>query len=145
MENLTAKPVIDNLKKITLSVTVGASPQTSDIIDHPESFKFIFGLGVDGLTPFEYALSGKSIGDEVRLQMKTEELNRIFRHITPPFVNKLVNRGELFLTAKITAVETADGREVIRAMAEMAECGSACDCGCGCGGSEDTANGPDRF
>lgn len=144
MENETAKPAIDNLKKITLSVTVGTSPQKSDIIDHPQSFSFIFGLGVDGLTPFEYALSGKSIGDDIHLQLKAEELNRIFRHIIPPFKNKLVGRTEFFLTATIMAAEPADSREVIRAMADMANCGSECDCGCGCGGDETSAHGPDQ-
>lgn len=144
MENLTAKPTIDNLKKVTLSVTVGTFPQKSDIIDHPQSFRFIFGLGVDGLTPFEYALAGKSIGDQICLQLKPEELNRIFRHIIPPFINIMVSHSEFFLTAKIIAVEPADSREVIRAMANMAECGSACDCGCGCGGDESTTHGPDR-
>lgn len=141
MENSTAKQAIDNLKKITLSVTAGTSPQTSDIIAQPQSFSFIFGLGTDGLTPFEYALTGKTSGDEVSVQLKREDLNRIFRHINPPFTRDLVGHAEIFLTAHITLVEPAESREVIRTMAAMAECESGCDGGCGCGCEENVPQG----
>jgi hypothetical protein len=133
MENSMATPAIDYLKKITLSVTAGTSPQTSDITDQPRTFSFIFGLSPDGLTPFEFALTDKTSGDEVCLQLKSEDLNRIFRHINPPCMRDFVDNAKIFLTAHITAVEPAESREVIRAMAAMAECESGCDCGCGCG------------
>lgn len=141
MENSTTKPVIDNLKKVTLSVTAGTSPQTSDIIDQPQTFSFIFGLGTDGLTPFEYAMTGKTSGDEISLQLRSADLNRIFRHINPPFMRDVVGHAEIFLTALIEVVEPAESREVIRTLAAMAECESGCDCGCGCGGDESAGHG----
>lgn len=133
MENSATKPEIDNLKKITLLITAGTSAEKSDIIDHPQSLTFIFGLGSDGLTPFEYALAGKTGGEKVHLQFKPGELNRIFRHINLPFLREHVDRKKIFLSIHITAIETASSREVIKAMAAMTECNSNCDCGCGCG------------
>jgi hypothetical protein len=144
MDNCTVNPPIDNLKKITLSISAGTSAQNPDIFDQPQTFSFIFGLGTDGLTPFEYALAGKSVGDIVSLQLKSVDLQRIFRHINPPFLSSLVDQAEIFLTASITTVAAAESREVIRAMAAMAECGGGCDCGCGCGVETDTPYGPDR-
>jgi hypothetical protein len=133
MQKSATEPVVDNLKKITLSITAGTSAQKSDIIDHPQTFTFIFGLRPDGLTPFEYALAGKSSGAKICLQLKSVELNRIFRHINLPFTREFDDHTEFFLAANITAVETANSREVVQAMAAMAGCDSNCDCGCGCG------------
>lgn len=144
MDKCTVNPPIDNLKKITLSISAGTSAQNPDIFDQPQTFNFIFGLGTDGLTPFEYALAGKSVGDIVSLQLKSVDLKRIFRHINPPFLISLVDRAEIFLTASILAVETADSREIVRALAVMAECGGGCECGCGCEAETETSPGPDR-
>ena len=106
MENATVKPVIDHLKKITLSIAAGTTPQELDIIDQPLRFVFIAGLGPHGFTPFEYAL--------------------------PPFLGKLKEHEEIFLTVKVAAVEPAESREDVRAMAAMTECECGCDCDCGC-------------
>lgn len=133
MEKSATPPTIDHLKKITLRFTAGTSEKGSDIIEHPRNFTFIYGLGPAGLTPFEYALAGKARGDNICLQMKSEEMHRIFLHIHLPFIHELTNHTEFFLEANITAIEDATSREVVRAMAAMAECDSNCDCGCGCG------------
>ena len=132
MENTTVNPVIDHLKKITLSIAAGTTPQKSDIIDQPLRFGFIAGLGPHGFTPFEYALVGKPMGDEIRLQLQTKGLGGYFRHINPPFLGKLKDHEEIFLTVKVVAVEPAESREVVRAMAAMTECECGCDCDCGC-------------
>ena len=132
MEKSTSKSVIDNLKHVTLSVRAGSTAHEFDIIDQPQTFSFIVGLGTDGLTPFEYALTGKTSGDTVRLQLRPKELNRIFKHINPPFLHKFTDHAETFFTAVILSVKTAESRDVVRTMAEMAECGSGCECGCGC-------------
>ena len=133
MEQSAAQPIIDNLKKITLKITAGTSERKLDIIEHPQVFTFIYGLGPAGLTPFEYALAGKVKGDKVCLHMKSEEINRIFLHIHLPFIHEFRNQKDFFVMADITAIEDATSREVVQAMAAMAECDSHCDCGCGCG------------
>ena len=133
MEKPATQPIIDNLKKITLKVTAGTSEKKLDIIDLPRVFTFIYGLGPAGLTPFEYALAGKVKGDKVCLHMRSEETGRIFLHIHPPFIHELRNQKDFFVMADITAIEDATSREVVQAMAAMAECESHCDCDCGCG------------
>ena len=133
MEKSTAQPIIDNLKKITLQITAGTSEKKFDIIEHPQVFTFIYGLGPAGLTPFEYALAGKAKGDRVCLHIKSEEIDRIFLHIHLPFIHEFRNQKDCFMMADITAIEGATSREVVQAMAAMAECESHCDCGCGCG------------
>ena len=133
MEKSATQPIIDNLKKITLQVTAGTSEKNMDIIKHPRVFTFIYGLGPAGLTPFEYALAGKVKGDKVCLHMKSEEIDRIFLHVRLPFIHKFRNQKDFFVMADITVIEDATSREVVQAMAAMAECESHCDCGCGCG------------
>ena len=133
MEKSTTRPIIDNLRKITIQFTAGTSEKSLDIIEHPQVFTFIYGLGPAGLTPFEYALAGKAKGDKVCLHMKSEEINRIFLHIHLPFIHEFRNREDFFLMADITAINDASSREVVQAMAAMAECESHCDCDCGCG------------
>jgi hypothetical protein len=133
MEKSVAQPIIDNLKKVTLQFTAGTSEEKMDIIEHPRLFTFICGLGPAGLTPFEYALAGKAKGDKVCLHIESEEINRIFLHIHLPLLHEIRNHKEFFMMADITIIEDATSREVVKAMAAMAECESHCDCGCGCG------------
>jgi hypothetical protein len=124
---------VENLKKITLALQAGTSPGAVDLaLQHPE-FEFIFGLAPAGMTPFEYELLEKSVGEEILLHLKKDTLNRFFEHLNPAVWNLFDGREEIYLKAKITAVATADNREVVKAMAEMAAHGGGCDCGCGCG------------
>jgi len=57
---------VENLKKITLSFQAGTSKDTMDLTPKYAEFDFIFAIGPDGMTPFEYELVDKAEGEEVK-------------------------------------------------------------------------------
>ena len=65
----TNTDVIDNMKRITLSLETGPSPNNMKG-SKPVSFQFIYGVGTQGLCLFEKALFGKKIGEETLLSAR---------------------------------------------------------------------------
>ena len=125
---------VENLKKITLTFQAGTFPDKMNLAPPHPKFEFIFGLAPEGMTPFEYKLVDKTEGEEIILHLEKNSFNRFFEHLSPPIWGLLDGRDEVYLKAKIAAVGTADNREIVKAMADMAKHGSGgCDCGCGCG------------
>ena len=127
---------VENLKKVTLSFQAGTSPDSMDITPKFPRFEFIFALGQEGMSPFEYELVDKAEGEEVLLHIHKQAFYNFFEHLNPPIWDLFDGREDVYLKAKIAAVTTSDTREIVKAMAEMtAHSGSGCDCGgdCGCG------------
>jgi len=125
---------VENLKKITLTLQAGTSPDTMDLMPKYPQFEFIFGLGPEGMSPFEYELVDKTEGEEVLLHLQKQMFYPFFEHLNPPIWDLFDGSNDIYLKAKIAAVLTPDNREVVKAMAEMtARGGSGCDCGGGCG------------
>lgn len=124
---------VENLKKITLSIQVGTSQDIMDgTVKYPE-FKFIFGLGPEGMTPFEYELVDKSEGEDVLIHLKKDNYYRFFEHLNPPLTDLFDKNDEIFLKVNIVSVAPAENREIVKSMAAMAAHGqSGGDCGCGC-------------
>ncbi len=122
------KEKIDFLKKITLSIEAGTVPDSMDLSPQSSLFEFIYGLGSAGLTPFEFQLADKAVGDEVRLRINREEIQEFFQHLMLPPLNLPEKLDSFYLRVKIREVVPADQREVIKAMAEIANCGDHC-CG----------------
>lgn len=94
-------------------------------------FSFIFGIGKNGLTPFERLLEGKPVGASVEMTLDGKTLFQWFDYLTPtlPDLGDLTRPAALDVT--VENITVAGGREVIEAMAAMVE---GCACGCGCGG-----------
>ncbi len=127
---------VENLKKITLSFQAGTSKDTMDLTPKYAEFDFIFALGPDGMTPFEYELVDKAEGEEVLLHIHKQGFYNFFEHLNPPIWDLFGGREEIYLKATIAAIAAADSRAIVKAMAEMtAHGGGGCDCGgdCGCG------------
>jgi hypothetical protein len=125
---------VENLKKITLSFQAGTSPDTMELSPKYPKFEFIFALGQEGMSPFEYELVDKTIGDEVLLQINKQTFYSFFEHLNPPIWDLFDGREEIYLKTKIAAVAAAENRDVVKALAEMtAHSGGGCDCGGGCG------------
>ncbi len=125
---------VENLKKITLSFQAGTSPDTMDLTPKYPRFEFIFALGQEGMSPFEYELVDKTEGDEVLLHIHKQTIYRFFEHLNPSILDLFDSRETVYLRAKIKAVAVADNREIVKALAEMtAHGGGGCDCGGGCG------------
>jgi hypothetical protein len=128
---------VENLKKIALSFRAGTSPEAMDLTPKYPQFEFIFALGQEGMSPFEFELVDKTEGDEVLLQIHKQTFYTFFEHLNPPIQDLFNGRDDFYLKARIDAITTADNREVVKALATMtAHGGGGCDCGggCGCGG-----------
>ncbi len=119
---------IEVLKKITLSVEAGTAPDSMDLTPQSSQFEFIYGLGTSGLTPFEVHLANKTVGEEIRLHISREEIPRFFQHLVFSPLNLPEDADSFYLKVKIKSVLQADQREVIKALAELANCEDHC-CG----------------
>ena len=126
---------VENLKKIAISIQAGTSQDTMDLTPKYPEVEFIFGLGPEGMTPFEYKLADKAEGESVLLHLKKEDFYSFFEHLNPPLMDLFDGRDDIYLKVNINAVTPAENREIVKAMADMAAHGGAgCDCDCGCGG-----------
>ena len=128
---------VGNLKKITLTFQAGTSPDTMNLTPEFPRFEFIFALGSEGMSPFEYELVDKTQGEEVALHIQKQAFYTFFEHLNPPIWDLFDGREDVYLKVKIAAVADTSNREVVKGLAEMtAHGGGGCDCGggCGCGG-----------
>ena len=119
---------IEILKKITLSVEAGTAPDSMDLTLQSSQFEFIYGLGTSGLTPFEIQLADKTVGEEIQLHMSREEIPQVSQHLVFLSLNLPEHADSFYLKLKIKSVLQADQREVIKALAEIANCEDHC-CG----------------
>ena len=115
-------------KKVTLSIEAGTTPESMDLTPQPSLFEFIYGLGTKGLTPIEFHLADKTIGDEVRLQIDGNQIPQVFQHLIPPSIKIPEDVDVLYLRFRVTEIIQAEQREVIKALAEIADCADDC-CG----------------
>jgi hypothetical protein len=130
MEN--SKINIGPMKKVTLRIETGHTRDLMDLTRTPISFEFIFGVGVQGLSPFEAAFDGKACGDAVFLKIHSRETTELFEHLSLP-LDEFIHKAPVFyLRATIDKVAAAEDREIVSAMAGASACGQG-DCGCGCG------------
>ena len=124
---------VENLKKITLSIQAGTSQGTMDLTPKYPEIEFIFGLGPEGMTPFEYRLAHKAEGEAVLIHLKKKDFYSFFEHLSPPLMDLFGGRDDVYLKVNIDTVTPPENREIVKAMADMAARGGAgSDCGCGC-------------
>ena len=123
---------VENLKKITLKLEAGTSPQNMDLSLDKSDFEFIFGIGPSGISPFEYELVDKTEGQEVLIEIKKEDISNFFEHLHPPIIPLNEDIEGFFLKIIIQKIAAVDHREVVKALADVTAHGHGCDCGCGC-------------
>ncbi len=123
---------VENLKKITLQLEAGTSPQNMDLSLDNSEFEFIFGIGPSGISPFEYELVDKNEGQQVLIEIKSENFGNFFEHLHPPIFHLINEKENLFLKIRIQKIAPVDHREVVKALADVTAHGHGCDCGCGC-------------
>jgi hypothetical protein len=116
------------LKKVTLSLEAGSAGTSMDLTCEPLQFEFIFGLGREGLTPFEFQLAEKEVGESVLIPVHPERIAQVFGHLRLPFSAFPADLLLIYLKVRILKAEPANQREVIREMAEISTCGGSC-CG----------------
>jgi hypothetical protein len=116
------------MSKVTLSLSAGEEGKGSEDGEDSKRFEFVYGIGPEGLTPFERVLEGRREKEELVLEIGGYEATHVFRHLWMPDLEALFHRGSPFLKIAVLSVSEADPREVIRALAETAGCGDDC-CG----------------
>jgi len=121
---------VDYLKKITLEMESGTSPDEMNLCGKPVVFEFIYGVGSAGITNFEKAFFSKSIGDEIVYPVEGSTAGEHLGHLRQPIQDLLPETPRYFIKARITSIEQTDPHEVVKAIAAGAAGG--CDCGCGC-------------
>ncbi len=115
-------------KKVTLELEAGTMPESMDLSPGPARFEFIFGLGREGLTPFECELADRAEGESVIIQLRPEELSEAFQHLQIPLLGVTDEVASFYLKADVKKIVQADQREVVGALADIANCGGHC-CG----------------
>jgi hypothetical protein len=130
-------PSIQHLKKVGLAILAGHTPGQFNLTPSPMALEFLYGIGSDGLTPFEVTLGGKAEGDTLTVKVSADDAPQFFGHFFPPLRQALglhLLPAEICLDLKVTAVTDAENREVVQALARAAGhggCGGSCGCGCG--------------
>jgi hypothetical protein len=94
-------------------------------------FTFIFGINPAGFTPFEKALYGKRVGDQLDFNIAQADFCEAIGHLAAPLREQACLDGPTFMHVTVTGISRAEDREVVKAMAGGGSCG---DCDCGCGG-----------
>jgi hypothetical protein len=94
--------------------------------------EFIYGIGPEGISPFEKAIFGKHIGDVELFPIAPNHKDQIFEHLAGGLGESRNLFAQSYLKITIKSILKADNREVIKAMAGTATgCGEDCACGCG--------------
>jgi hypothetical protein len=119
---------IGPLKKVILSIEAGSAADAMDITPSPRKMDFIFGLGPNGLTPFETELSDKDVGYEVIFRLRDENIPHLFQHLNPPNIPAMENQTAFFMKIRVMDISPADQKDIIKSLAEIADCGDHC-CG----------------
>ncbi|MCU0559435.1 MAG: hypothetical protein MUD16_04500 [Desulfobacterales bacterium] len=125
---------VEPLKKVTVDIRTRPDPQAGAAAPVAFEVAFVCGIGRTGITPFESLLAGRRVGDAIDLRVSAPEAARFFEHLAPLLRAAFAGRDTVELAVRITRITPAEGREVVRAMAEVASSSEGgCDCGCGCG------------
>ncbi len=119
---------IQSLKKITLLLTA------DNTAGEPVSLTFIYGIGGNGLCPFEQALQGKDEGESLNFTCTDSQAPDFFGNLFFPLRQALslqIMPKTLSLHAAIATVQDAENHEVVKSLAQAASgCGGSCGCGC---------------
>ncbi len=124
------------MKKMTF--TIWAEGEGGEDASQPLSFTFIYGIGTEGLSDFERAVSDLNPGDSMRVAIPPGGLSGYLGPLSALLGGKMVvpdSAGPLTLVCEFTGLGRAEPREVVTAIAQMQKAGGcASGCGCGCGG-----------
>ena len=126
----SAIKTIEPLMQVSLSLRAGPAVR-GNATTTETSLTFVCGIGVSGLTPFEQALSGKTTGDRVRLEIDQDRFGAFFGHLGCSVVQALNMEPPVHLDVTVQALERVSERDLVKAMAQMSGCGGGCGCGCG--------------
>ena len=117
---------VDMLKKITVSISPAATSTVSPGTSASFHCEFIYGIGPNGLTPFEYALAGKTVGEAVCITLHPSEAGETFQHLSRDIPVAAQDQPPASYTVRILRITSADTREIVSAMANVTSCTGCC-------------------
>ncbi|MBW2023598.1 MAG: hypothetical protein JRI39_14255 [Deltaproteobacteria bacterium] len=116
------------LKRVTLVVGGGSSRSEADISQMRKRISFIFGIGTDGLSPFEMELSGRAAGDVVYLDISGRNRREFFGHVLLWFMPEMEILESEVMKVLIERIEQPSQRDVVKELAEISEYSHGCSC-----------------
>ena len=119
---------VEYMQKILLSLETDNVSSPESVTESIPTIEFVYGLSSTGLTPFEFALAEKTVGDEVRLQLSRNQIPEYFGHIRAPALQVAGESNSIVLTVRVLKISPANSREVVKTLADIANCGDSC-CG----------------
>lgn len=132
MEVKMATKTVDNLMKVHLLFKSGTGLEKMDLTSKPVEYSFVFGTGSEGLTPFEYEIINKTVGDEVCIFLNQAEIVSKLKHMASFITENLTTHETFYLWTKVVSITAADNREIVKALSENIKNAHGCNCGCGC-------------
>lgn len=103
----------------------------------PASLDFIYGIGTEGLSQFEQAISGLKPGDSIEIEIEASQVRSYFGPQSRALCSSIgitEPAGAVSLRFSLQSCETVEPKEIVTAIAEqLKEGGCGSDCGCGCG------------
>lgn len=120
---------VQNLKKVTLAVKTDRHVKSVP-------FEFIYGVGSEGLCPFEVLLADKVASDTLKIDIVGSRAEETFSHLFVPLRFALEFNEvpiSFSLEVEVVRVVDTDSREVVKAIARSTHfsgCGGSCGCGC---------------
>ncbi len=133
---VTTPKTIEPLQRIVATLQAGSCPDRTDLTPSPLQLDFITGIRPDGLNAFEAALFQHAVGDRFTVEVAATEIAFSFSHILPPSALLSLPGETAWLHVHVLEVLKPEPRDVVAAMAAVANeasCGGGGDCGCGCG------------
>ena len=119
---------VEPLKRVVIRVSSGKKVKGEQVFEPDKPVSFIFGLGSQGLSPFEMALEGKRPGDVVMFDLTNEDRLHFFGHVLLYFMPDQGVLDSQFLRVVVEEIRDAHQREIIRELAEITEFGHGCSC-----------------
>lgn len=124
------------MKKVQVSISILDSETKVAVPERTVLFSFIYGIGRDGLTPFECSLEGCSTGEQVETEVQPSLFSEYFGGLFPTIrslIDGHILPPNVLIRIDVNGVEDVDNREVVAALAGAAGgCGSGGSCDCGC-------------
>jgi len=125
------------MKKLGFTVSKLTS-EAGDELHCADSLSFIYGIGTEGLSPFEQAISTMTIGESIEMEVQGGRLRHYFGQLYRLFCNPLElheNAGSILFRFSFDRCDPAEPKEIVTAIAaQLKEGGCSSNCGCGCGG-----------
>jgi hypothetical protein len=120
---------VSPLKKVILKLAISSDAPAGGASRSEVDFSFVYGIGTQGLSAFEMALTGKHPGDRMHLHVNPVQMDDYFEHLRLPLLKALKTDPPFDLDLTIQEVSPVSERQLIKAMAQKSGDGG---CGCGC-------------